>query len=235
MTHEILIGWDSREKRAWQVCAASIIAHAKVPPAIRPIGMQTLDGYYRRPTERNDRGILFDSISNAPMSTEFALARFFAPIVGRARWVLFCDADFMFRADVQELFDLADNRYAVQVVKHEHHPHESQKMDGQRQTDYDRKNWSSLCLWNMRHAGNRRIWLDDANKQPGLWLHQFAWLKDHEIGELPAEWNWLDGTSDDTVDPKAVHFTRGTPDMVGWERTVFSYEWNRYDARIASR
>ena len=225
---EVFIGWDARERSAWEVCARSIMRHAAVPPAIRPIGIATLHGTYLRPFERR-RGmaggsVLWDTISDAPMSTEFSLARFFVPLVARARWALFCDGDFMFRADVHELIALADPRYAVQVVKHEHHPAERTKMDGQPQTDYPRKNWSSLVLWNLGHAAARRLWKAEANMQPGLWLHRFGWLKDHEIGELPAEWNWLEGSSDPAVEPKAVHYTRGTPDMLD-EPLAFEWEW----------
>lgn len=220
---EIFIGYDSRERAAWEVCARSIVRHAALPPTISPIGMGTLNGAYRRPTERRG-GILFDTVSDAPMSTEFALARFFVPCVARAQWVLFCDADFMFRADVAELFALADHRFAVQVVKHDFHPADVVKMDGQPQTDYPRKNWSSLVLWNMAHAANKRLWQADLDTRPGLWFHQFGWLKDHEIGELPAEWNYLEGVSA-AADAKAVHFTAGTPDMPGHENSRHADEW----------
>ena len=228
---EVLIGFDQREKRAWNVCARSIIFHAKIPPPIRPLGIQTLGELYKRPTEKRD-GRLFDVISSAPMSTEFAIARFFTPIVGRERWVLFCDADFMFRDDINKILDFADSRFAVQVVKHNHVTTEEEKMDGQIQTNYPRKNWSSLMLWNMKHAGHKRIWLDDANTKPGLWLHQFSWLKDEEIGELPPEWNWLEGIDENKHNAKGVHFTRGTPDMFqgqGRGLPIYSGAWFDYD------
>ncbi|MCR4331286.1 MAG: hypothetical protein NUV34_01060 [Sulfuricaulis sp.] len=225
---EVFIGWDDRERAAWEVCARSIIRNAAMPPTIRPISMQALReiGRYKRPTDRRD-GVLFDEISNAPMATEFAIARFFVPLVARARWALFVDADFMFRADVAELFALADPRYAVQVVQHpDYAPHETIKMDGQPQSGYARKNWSSMMLWNMNHAGAAcRMSLHDANTRPGLWLHQFAWVHDGEIGALPAEWNWLEGISDPGIDPKAVHFTRGTPDIPGYENSAYADEW----------
>lgn len=224
---EILIGWDARERTAWEVCARSIIRNAALPPTIRPIGMGTLRGLYNRPTERRGQ-VLWDSISNAPMSTEFALARFFVPLVSRARWALFCDGDFMFRADVADLFALADPHFAVQVVKHHYHPTERLKMDGQPQTDYPCKNWSSLILWNLKHASANRIWNADANLRPGLWLQRFGWLHDDEIGELPVEWNWLEGSSDPAIEPKAVHFTRGTPDMPGHEDGLYAGEWCDY-------
>lgn len=229
MDCEIFIGWDARERLAWEVCARSIISHAELPPPIRPVSMEAMRsvGLYRRPTSRDSAGRLHDDLSHAPMATEFALARFFVPFIARSQWALFCDADFMFRADIAELMAHAEQRYAVMVVKHpEYKPSEDIKMDGQIQTSYSRKNWSSLMLWNMSHAGARRLNVFDANQQSGLWLHKFGWLDDKEIGELPPEWNWLEGTSDASIEPKAVHFTRGTPDMI--QDAQYANEWHAH-------
>jgi hypothetical protein len=230
---EIFIGYDPRERRAWDVCARSLQAHAAEPLTIRPIGRTTLGpDLYMRPTTRTVDGILFDKTSQAPMATEFAIARFFVPLVTRARRALFVDCDFLFRADVAELIAQADDRFAVQVVKHQHVPVEAEKMDGQPQTSYERKNWSSCVLWNMHHAGARdRLSFAMVNEQRGLWLHQFSWLRDQEIGELAPAWNWLEGSSDPAIDPKAVHFTRGTPDMPGYEGVPFADEWRSYLTR----
>lgn len=230
MDAEVFIGWDSRQRMAWHICARSILAHTDYAPPLRPIGMLALQeqGYYRRPTSRRD-GVMFDDISAEPISTEFSLARFFVPQVARAQWALFVDCDFMFRADIGELLALADPRYAVQVVKHDYRPDENVKMDAQRQTVYPRKNWSSCVLWNLRHAGNRaRCTLFNANTQHKHWLHGFSWLKDEEIGELPIEWNWLEGASDPAVEPKAVHFTRGLPCLPGYEDSRHAKEWLGY-------
>ena len=65
-------------------------------------------------------------------------------------WALFIDCDIVFLEDVNNLFSLADDRYAVMCVKHEFKPKPGLKMDGQVQTVYPRKNWSSVVLWNHR-------------------------------------------------------------------------------------
>ncbi len=44
-------------------------------------------------------------------------------------------------------------------------------------------------------------------------MHRFFWLHDSEIGELPAEWNWLVGLQPKPDAPKLAHFTLGTPDL----------------------
>ena len=224
---EIYIGFDPAERRAWDICAKSIIKHASFPPSIHPIGIQTLDKNYRRKTE-NRNGQLWDCISNAPMATEFALARFFVPFVSNSNICLFVDCDFMFRSDVFELIDYIDSSKAISVVKHEHHPKDKIKMDGQIQTDYERKNWSSLMLFNMTHAKSKAMTMEYANEKKGLWLHQFKWLKDEQIGEIPKEWNHLVGVDKRNPEAKGVHFTLATPDVPGNEKCEFSKEWREF-------
>ena len=140
-------------------------------------------GIYRRPHEKRD-GQLWCPISEAPMSTSFAISRFLVRWLScGVQWALFCDwCDMLWLADPAELFALADDRYAVQVVKREHVPDEDLKMDDQAQTVYPRKNWSSLILWNLWHPANERLTLDMVNTLPGRDLHRFCWLEDAEIG-----------------------------------------------------
>lgn len=225
---EVWVGWDSREKLAYQVCVNSILANSAYPPALRPISLH--HSLYQRPTERRN-GRLWDEIGQAYCATEFSISRFLVPLVSKAQWALFVDADFMFRADITDLFAQANPRYAVQVVKHEYKPAEVLKMDGQVQTSYPRKGWSACCLWNMGHAANRgRFTVEMLNKLKGLELQQFSWLRDGEIGELDGDWNALEGI-DSYDNPRAVHFTRGTPDMIecdpAYTREWWSYTTNR--------
>ena len=149
------------------------------------------------------------------MSTQFANSRFLAPWLSNgSNWVLSIDGvDMLFLGDPTELFDLADDRYAVQVVKSRHVPDETVKMDGQAQTTYERKNWSSVILWNCRHPGTVRLTLEMVNSLPGRDLHRFCWLEDEEIGELPPAWNFLVGVDGHRKGAKLVHFTRGTPEV----------------------
>lgn len=226
----VFIGYDPRERLAWQVCAASLQATARQPVSIEPISRDQLAqaGHYTRQQHDQD-GVQWDAISGQPCSTDFSIARFWIPVLApRAGWVLFCDCDFLWRRDVGELFALADSRYAVMVVKHQHAPSETLKMDGQVQRVYPRKNWSSLALWNMSHAGNQRLNHYKLNTLPRDSLHGFCWLRDEEIGEIPETWNWLDGHSNPEIDPAVVHLTRGTPDMPGWEYTRYAGEWCQY-------
>lgn len=223
----IYLGWDPREAVAYAVAGQSLRRHTSRPLDIRPIRLDWLRdrGWYRRPTEVRD-GRLWDVISEAPMSTEHAIARFFVPhLQGCNGWALSADCDILARSDIAALFALADDRFALMVVQHAYVPAESVKMDGQVQTTYQRKNWSSVMLWNCAHPAHSALTLEVLNTWPGRDLHAFRWLSDDEIGALPATWNHLVG-----VVPEAalVHFTLGTPDMPGYEHEPYADEWRSY-------
>lgn len=230
MIKRIFIGYDQREPEAWNVCARSLIVRASQPITLEPINsvMMRAAGLYTRPESIQD-GRLFDNISSAAMSTQFSIARFMAPYLAKnSGWILFVDSDFLFRADVSELFALADDRFAVMCVKHDHAPAQTVKMDGQAQTKYVRKNWSSLMLLNTHHEAVSGLSPAMVNSFTGAALHRFAWCADEHIGELPLAWNWLAGYSDPAIDPKAVHFTSGIPSMPGYEKSAFADEWFDY-------
>ena len=54
---------------------------------------------------------------------------------------MFVDCDFLYLAEVKELKDLIDDKYAIMMcVQHDYTPKETTKMDGAVQTVYPRKN-----------------------------------------------------------------------------------------------
>lgn len=222
----IWLGYDPREAGAYAVARHSIERHLLSPTRIRGVILDDLktDGLYTRPTSRND-GKLWDDISEAPMATEFACSRFLVPHLAGSGWALFLDGDVMARRNIDKIFTLADPSKAVMVVKHHHQPADRTKMDGQAQTRYARKNWSSVCLWNVDHPANKKLTLDVINTIPGRDLHAFCWLLDSEIGELDASWNYLVGHTKDVENPRIVHFTDGIPTMPGYENCEFAQDW----------
>jgi hypothetical protein len=231
----IWLGYDPREADGYAVARASIRRHAKAPYLIMPVNLAVARraGLYRRPTSRRD-GRLWDDISEAPMATEFAIARFLVPHLAGRGWALFADCDVLARTDIGQLFSLADDRYAVMCVKHDQRPVEDTKMNGQLQAKevdprfpgvYSRKNWSSVVLYNCEHPANSALTVDLINTVPGRDLHRFCWLDDDLIGELPVEWNWLAGVSPIVDDPAIVHFTLGMPSLPGCEYMLYSDEW----------
>ena len=60
----------------------------------------------------------------------------------------------------------------------------------------------------------------------GQWLHAFTWLKDNQIGALPATWNHLVGYDivPQTI-PCGIHFTSGIPTMPGHEDDIYADLW----------
>lgn len=226
MKHSIWIGFDPREADAFAVARHSINRHLITPIPVRGVVLTDLrtGGLYSRPTSHRD-GRLWDDISEAPMATEFACSRFLVPRLAKSGWALFMDCDMLVRANLDQLFRLADPTKAVMVVKHNYQPPPGTKMDGQAQTRYARKNWSSVILWNVDHAANQGLTVELINSVPGRDLHRFCWLDDAEIGELEPKWNWLVGHSDPVVDPAIVHFTEGTPAMSGYEDCDYADEW----------
>lgn len=242
MNHSIWIGWDVREASAYAVARSSCRRRLTRPIPIRGLVLDDLKslGLYTRPMQRRatdaGRSIMWDVISDAPQSTEHANSRFLVPYLARSGWALFCDGDMLYRANAARLFEELSPEYAVYCVKHSHEPTDREKMDGQVQTQYVRKNWSSFVVFNVDHPSNSclRNSKDMVNTLRGRDLHRFCWLKDSEIGELDPSWNFLVGHSDPAIDPKVVHFTSGCPDMPGYETVPYADEWRAELARWAA-
>lgn len=218
----IYIGYEQREQDAYDVAERSAREYGcDVVPLYEP--RLRLSGMLTRPSDT--RGQVWDFNSGAPQSTSFAIARFFVPLLAHAGWALFVDCDVVFMRDPHELLKVADPKKAVMVVKHPPMQLSGTKMDGQQQTTYHRKLWSSVVLWNVDHLANARLNLQMLNQWPGRDLHRFGWLADEEIGELAPEWNWLVGLQPKPKEPAVAHFTLGTPNMPGHEHDEHADLW----------
>lgn len=227
---KIYLGWDSREVAAYEVAVKSLRRHSSAPLDITPLQLPKLElaGLMRRPRRPGFLpGSVWDVLSNAPMSTEFANSRFLTPLLAQSGWALFADSDIVALADVAELFALADPDKAIMCVHHEIDwpKGHALKMDGQVQTDYKRKNWSSVVLYNCDHPKNLGLTLDMINGRPGRDLHAFCWLDDDDIGTLPGEWNWLVNVQARPQSPKLAHFTLGGPWLPDWKRQPHDDIW----------
>ncbi len=221
------IGWDGRDALAYDVCRRSLLRHATIPVEVKPLRDWELRrrGLYWRSYRVDAGGQKWDARDGTPFSTDFSYTRFCVPALESfgEDWVLFCDADMLWRGDVGELLEFAEPACAVMCVQHDHRPRESEKMGGLKQTVYGRKNWSSLML--MMPARCRGLTKYAINNQSGRWLHAMCWAGEEDMGALPEEWNWLEGWSPPELKPKVVHFTRGTPDLAGSEDASYAAEW----------
>ena len=218
----VYIGYDPKEDTAYEVLKFTIERISGKNIRVVPLRKDLLEltGMYRRKSELI-KGQPYDIIDGRPFSTEFSFSRFLVPALnlyeGKA---LFMDSDMYLRADVNELFEMCDmDYYPVWCVHHDYNPKNKTKMDGKEQHQYNRKNWSSLIMFNCGHSENRKLTPEVVNTQTGRWLHGFGWLPDKEadIGRIPEEWNWLDGHSPEDMDAKNVHFTTGGPWFKDWK------------------
>lgn len=210
----IFIGFDPRETVAYHVLSHSIHARASEPVSIAPLMLSQLDGLMTR--ERNPL-----------QSTDFSFSRFLTPyLCGFEGWAIFMDCDMLVLDDIARLWALRDDRYAVMCVKHDHVPAEDTKFLGATQTKYEKKNWSSVMLFNCARC--TALTPDYVNTASGLDLHRFNWLGDDTlIGEIPHAWNLLVGY-DDPVPADEVsnlHYTIGGPYFDDYRDTDYADEW----------
>jgi lipopolysaccharide biosynthesis glycosyltransferase len=213
---KIFIGFDTNQKAAYDVAKCSSEQWGLVD--IFPLKQDELrtNGTYTRP---------MDPLS----STEFSFTRFLVPtLMNYDGWALFVDCDVLFLKSPKELFALANDNYAVMVAKHDYRPTQKTKMDGKIQHVYPRKNWSSVVLFNCAHPSNRALTQEIVNTETGQFLHQFMWLTDDEIGEIPREWNWLVDWYQEPGDgqPKLLHFTEGGPWFDKYSNCSYSDKWH---------
>ncbi len=197
---------------AYHVLCQSVLEHSRHPVRFTPLNLASL-----RP--------IFEREAVSLQSTEFSFSRFLTPYLsGYAGWSLFMDCDMLVRADIAELFALADERYAVMVCKHDYAPRDDIKFLERIQSRYAKKNWSSVMLLN--NARCRALTPDYVQGATGLDLHQFLWLgSEAEIGDLPLDWNWLVGEYAFNPDARIAHFTRGGPYFQGYETSDYAEEW----------
>ena len=209
---KVFIGYDPREAVACSVLAHSIHARASVPVCIAPLMLSELKGLMTR--ERHPL-----------QSTDFSFSRFLTPYLSDyAGWSIFMDCDMLVLDDIARLYALRDERYAVMVVKHDHVPKEDKKFLDQPQTPYQKKNWSSVMLFNNEKC--RALTPAFINTASGLELHQFKWLAGDElIGEIPPRWNHLVGYSPPQPGAALVHYTLGGPYFDEYRDCEYAEEW----------
>ena len=219
MSINFFIGYDAKEDIAYRVCKYSLLKRSSTKVKVMSLKLDEL-------IFRN----LYTRTIDPLASTQFTYSRFLVPkLMNYSGWAVFCDCDFIFLDDVSNLINGLDNNKAVYCVHHDYTPKEKHKMDGQKQTIYPRKNWSSFIVFNCSHPSTKKLTVETVNNETGAYLHQFKWCKDEEIGSLDERWNWLEGwtSNHNTSSPYAVHFTRGGPWFSEWQDVEYADEWNK--------
>lgn len=210
--HRIFIGYDPSQQIAYDVLCYSLEKHAT-----EPIELHAIDA---------DKLPEFDRPVDPLASTPFTYTRFLVPwLCGYEGIALFMDSDMLALGDISELFHLPMDDLSLRVRKHDYRPNETMKMGGKVQTQYPRKNWSSLMLMNCAEL---TAWSKEAvETQTGAWLHRFEAIPDEKIGDISEEWNVLDHMSGPT---KLLHYTSGGAWLPGCEGAAHADLWHRYRA-----
>ena len=214
---EVYIGFDSKVPHVTDVCAFSLSRRATIPLRVFALNQSVLreHGLYWRDED--------------PLaSTEFTYSRFLVPALnGYRSRAVFCDNDFLWLSDIADLVEELDPGAGVSCVHHNHEPPETLKMDGQVQTRYPRKNWSSLMVFNCADESVHALTVEAANTGTGKFLHRFEWIADNRIGSLSTGWNWLEGHNErpDEGTPRVVHYTRGGPWLEEWANVEYADLW----------
>jgi hypothetical protein len=208
----VFIGYDDNESVAYHVLAHSILRHASRPVAITPLVKRHMAGFYQR--ERS-----------AIESTDFSFTRFLVPYLsGYSGWSIFMDCDMLMTTDIAELVALRDDRFAVMCVKHDYVARDDVKFLGSVQTKYEKKNWSSVMMFN--NAQCTGLTPEIVATESGLYLHQFKWLASDElIGALPTTWNYLVGEMTMPSTPKLIHYTLGGPYFESYRDCEYAALW----------
>ncbi|NDF68498.1 MAG: glycosyltransferase [Actinobacteria bacterium] len=214
----VFIGYDDNEIVAYHVLTHSILRHATQPIAITPLAKSHMQSFYSR--ERS-----------ALESTDFSFTRFLVPFLsGYSGWSLFMDCDMLMTGDVAELWSLRNDAYAVMCVKHDYEARDEAKFLGAVQTKYEKKNWSSVMLFNNERCSV--LTPEVVATETGLFLHQFKWLGDDSlIGDLPTTWNYLVGEMTMPGVPKLIHYTLGGPYFESYRHCEHADLW-RHEREI---
>lgn len=206
----IFAGYDKRESAGHHTFCASVIERASQPVSITPLA----------------------SMGLPQGSNTFTLSRFLVPwLCGFKGHAIFADAsDMLCLADIAELDGMFDDGYAVQVVKHpEYESQHQRKYIGTdmecAQTNYPRKNWASLCVFNNEHPAWAGMTPDEVRQFSAMDLLQFEYVADQHIGALPAEWNVLIDEGQDRTGAKLLHWTAGIPKFKHYQNARASREW----------
>ncbi len=210
---KIFIGYDKHFDKNIRVQIDSLISNTKEHVEISLLNLSDLSTILYRKRDKLQ-------------TTDSAFTRWLVPYLSNySGWSLYMDSDMMCRHDIAELFSLKSNDSSVMVVKHHCEYKDNTKFNGNYQTSYPRKNWSSLILFNNSKCSE--LTLDYVNTASGLELHQFKWLADKDIGSIPLEWNHLVGINEKNPSAKIVHWTLGGPWFKEYSDCEFSTEWRQ--------
>jgi len=241
----VFIGYDEREDIAYEICKYSILSN--LSPNSPKVQVHKLDhrtlrsmGLFTREWTILSDGSYKDNSDKRPFSTQFAHSRFLIPAyakkLGLKGQALFVDCDFIFKGDINDLFDLTENNGAMlSCVKHNYVPTVDVKMDNCSQKAYAFKLWSAMMMFNLNEPRLYELLeAERVNTWEGGALHKFIWIAsahqmvNSEIGEIPEQWHFLPDHSEPRVhynDIRAIHWTMGGPWFEHMRECKYANDW----------
>lgn len=241
----VFIGYDEREDIAYQIARYSILSNigeGKTEIQVHKLDHRTLrnKGLFTREWLIESNGSYKDIRDKRPFSTQFAHSRFLIPayakMLGLQGQALFIDCDFMFKGDLNDLFDLTENNGCMlSCVKHNYIPELDVKMDNCSQKAYAFKLWSAMMMFNLNEPRLYEMLLPDrVNTWEGGALHRFIWISQShqmvssEIGDIPECWQFIPDHSEPRVKPeeiRCIHWTMGGPWFEHMRKCKYANEW----------
>lgn len=186
----VFIGFDHRQPISYTVLQNSIFRYSSQPVSITPLVLNQL------PIKR--QGL-----------TPFTYSRFLVPwLCEYEGWALFLDIDMLVQDDIVKLFEKCDERYALQIVKHEN------------ELAFER---ASVMLFNCNKC--RTLTPTYINDPETKGLHSINWLRPQDVGALPEDWNHLVGYNKANPAAKLIHYTQGIPVHPEMGECEFKQEW----------
>jgi hypothetical protein len=212
----LFVGHEPKEAVGLHAFCESVWEHTSVPVEIVAL----------TPKLGESLGIVTDG-SNAFTKLRYAMAH----LCDFRGWSCFADgADMLVRWDLADLWKQRQGWYAVQCVKHEYEPtptkYRGTELEGPN-TNYPRKQWSSLFLMDCGHYMNRVLTPKYIAEQTGQFLHRFGWLPDDRIGEIPKDWNYIVSEPNQTGPAKIAHHSLGIPGFKNYMDAEYADEWRR--------
>lgn len=210
----IFIGYDPKESVAYHTCVQSLLDNSTIPLRIIPLKLGHFKNFYNRKKRKVD-------------STEFSISRFLTPYLSNFQgFSLYMDCDIIINADILSLLKIIKKdkkNTSLWCVKHNYNPSNKKKFLNNSQHVYNKKNWSSFMIFNNKKC--KILTPAFVEKANGLDLHQFKWLKEKEISELPKEWNVLVGEQKIPKKICGLHYTLGGPYFKKYKNCEKAYIW----------
>jgi lipopolysaccharide biosynthesis glycosyltransferase len=209
---KLYIGHDKTLDKNLYTMVRSVLKHNTKPVEIIPIQTELIKEYIR-PADQNQ-------------STSFSFSRFLIPYLNDyTGWALYMDSDMIFLDDIAKLWNLQDETKDVQVVQHKSYVcNRTTKFFNKVQTNYRRKNWSSVMLFNCSLC--KILTTDYINTAVSGDLHEFNWT--NNIGSLENRWNFLVDEQSEIENPAVLHYTYGTPAYSSTVSKKYADIWSSY-------